>query len=62
MGNFCREVLPGAADYVGVLANYLGNDRFGGHWNSNILMNMLDKNVISILMHLEIHLRCVIHS
>lgn len=61
MDNFRREVLPGATDYVGVLVNYVGNDRFGGHWNPDILMKILDENVISILMYLEIHLRCVIH-
>lgn len=60
MGTFHREVLPGAADYAGVLANYVENDIWGGCWDHGNVKGMLDESVISILVQLEIHLRCVI--
>lgn len=62
MITFHREVLPDAADYAGILANYVENDNRGYCWNPNNMREMLDENVISILMHLENHLRYVISN
>lgn len=56
MANLYQVVPLDTADYIGVLANYVENN----NWDFNDLMKMFNKNIISILMHLETHLRCAI--